>query len=342
MKRLLNLHATYVAILLTFLITSLRISVCEAQSVQKEKIKIGFLIHDLVSERWKQDIEYFTNTVDALGGETITKCALGDAQTQIDQGKALIDAGVKVIAVVAVDGKLLSALVNYADKAGAKIIAYDRLIKDCNLHYYISFNSVRSGELMAQYMVKTKPKGKYVFVNGPATDNNAALVKQGQMNVLKPYIDKGNIKVVFDRSANAWGPLESLLIMDELTTQFKDSIDVVLVANDGLAEGVIQALSTSNRYKGTLISGQDASPIACKNIAMGYQTMSVYKSIRKIATEAANLSIKLAKNEKVETTGVVNNGMKDLPSILFEPIVVDKNNLKETVIKDGHIKESDL
>jgi D-xylose transport system substrate-binding protein len=341
MNRFVNLQAIYVAILICFLVTSLGTSICEAQSAQ-EKPKIGFLIHDLVSERWKQDMEYFTNRVEALGGEAITKCALGDAQMQIDQGKALIDAGVKVIAVVAVDSKSLSTLVTYADNAGAKIIAYDRLIKDCNLHYYISFNSLRAGELMAQYMVKVKPRGKYVFVNGPASDNNAALVKQGQLRVLQPYIDKGDIKVVFDKSANAWGPLEALLIMDEMTTQNRDSIDVVLAASDGLAEGVIQALSTNSQYKGTLVSGQDAGPNACKNIVMGYQTMSVYKSTRKIATEAANLSMKIARNEKVETTAFVNNGMKDVPSIFFEPVVVDKTNLKETVIKDGHVKDSDL
>jgi D-xylose transport system substrate-binding protein len=342
MKRSFKLQASYSVIIFSLLITFFQTTLVEGQSGQKEKVKIGFLIHDLVSERWKQDIAYFTSRVEALGGEMMTKCALGDVQTQIDQGKALIDAGVKVIAVVAVDSKALSTLVNYADQAGAKIVAYDRLIKDCNLHYYISFNSVRSGELMAQYMVKYKPRGNYVFVNGPATDHNATLVKQGQMNVLKPYIDKGDIKVVFDKSANAWGPLEGLFIMDELTAQHKDSIDVVLVASDGLAEGVIQAFETSSRYRGALISGQDASPSACKNIALGYQTMSVYKSIKKIATEAADLSMRLAKNEKIKTTAVVNNGVKDVPSILFEPVVVDKNNLKETVIKDGHIKESDL
>jgi D-xylose transport system substrate-binding protein len=342
MKGSLKPHATCVALLLSFILISVRIPVCEAQSPPKEKIKIGFLIHDLVSERWKQDMEYFTKRVEALGGETVSKCAFGDAQAQIDQGKEMVDAGIKVIAVVAVDGKSLGALVDYADKAGAKIIAYDRLIKDCNLHYYISYNSVKSGELMAQYMVKAKPKGNYVFVNGPASDNNAALVRQGQMNVLKPYIDKGDIKIVFDKSANAWGPLEALLITDELTSQSKDSVDVILVASDGLAEGVIQTLATSNRYQKALISGQDASPSACKNIAMGYQTMSVYKSIKKIASEAADLSMKVAKNEKVETKAVVNNGRKDVPSILFEPVVVDKTNLKETVVKDGHVKESDL
>ena len=94
MTRSISLRATYVAIILSFLTISLRIPVCEAQPAPVEKPKIGFLIHDLVSERWKQDMDYFTNRIDALGGEAITKCALGDAQMQIDQGKALIDAGV--------------------------------------------------------------------------------------------------------------------------------------------------------------------------------------------------------------------------------------------------------
>jgi D-xylose transport system substrate-binding protein len=329
-------------IILLFIVSCFHLSDTKAQPSPKTKVKIGFLIHDLVSERWKKDIEYFTNRVEAQGGEAITKCALGDVKTQIDQGKALIDEGVRVIAIVAVDGKALNELVNYADKAGAKIIAYDRLIKDCNLHYYISFNSLRAGELIAGYMVKAKPKGNYVVISGPESDNNAGLIKQGEMNVLKPYVDKGDIKIVYDKSANAWGPLEALMIMDDLTTSYKDSIDVVLAANDGLAEGVIQSLSATNRNRRALVSGQDASPTACKNIMLGYQSMSVYKSIPKIANEAADLAMKVARNEKVTTTVMVNNGKKNVPSILFEPVVVDKNNLKETVVKDGHIKESDL
>ena len=307
-----------------------------------EKVKIGFLIHDLVSERWKRDMEYFSEKVEALGGEPITRNAYGVAQTQIEQGKALVDEGIKVIAIVPVDGKALGELVNYADKKGTKIIAYDRLIKDCNLHYYISFNSVRAGELMAQYMIKLKPKGNYAFVNGPISDNNAMLVKQGQMNILGPYIDKHDIKIVMDKSADAWGPLEALFIMNDFFDSYKGTLDVIMVANDGLADGVVQAISVNGSYKNAMVTGQDASLTACKNIAMGYQTMTVYKSIKKIAYEAAILAMKLGNNEPVKMTSTVNNGKKEVPSILFEPVVVDKNNLKETVIKDGHIKESDL
>jgi D-xylose transport system substrate-binding protein len=307
-----------------------------------ETVKIGFLVHDLIVERWQKDMEYFTSEVEKLGGQAITKIAYGNAQTQISQGKSLIDEGVMVIAVVSVDGKALAELVDYANLKGAKIIAYDRLIKNCNLHYYISFNSVRTGELMAEYMVRQKPKGNYAFVNGPVTDNNAILIKQGQMNVLRPYIDKGDIKIVLNKSVDAWGPLEALMIMDDFLGQYKGTLDVVMSASDGLSEGIVESMSANDQHKNTLLTGQDASLTACKNIMRGYQTMSVYKSIKKIAFAAAQLAVTLAKKEKVTTTAVINNGKIDVPSILFEPVVVDKTNLKDTVVKDGQIKEADL
>jgi D-xylose transport system substrate-binding protein len=151
------------------------------------KIKIGFLVHDLVTARWQTEMENFSARIAELGGEAVTRNAFGDTQTQIKQGKELIDSGVKVIAVVAQNGKALAELVDYANKAGATIIAYDRMILNCDLPYYISFNSVLVGELMADYALALKPKGNYLVLNGPSTDNNATLVKQGIMNKLKPY-----------------------------------------------------------------------------------------------------------------------------------------------------------
>ena len=305
-------------------------------------VKIGFLVHDLVSERWQKDMNFFVNRITELGGIPVTKNAFGDVQTQIAQLKELIDQGVKVIAIVPVDGKALVDMVDYANEKGVKIIAYDRLIKNCNIDYYISYNSVRTGELMAQYVVSRKPKGNYAFVNGPISDNNAVLIKQGQMNVLRPYIDKGDIKIVLNQSVAAWGPLEALMVMEEFLGTHKGDVDVVLASSDGLSDGVIQALSTSGKYTNTLVTGQDASVTACKNIMQGYQAMSVYKSIKKISYAAADLAMKIANKKPIETSGVTNNGKKDVPSIFFEPVVVDKANLKDIVIKDGHINEADL
>jgi D-xylose transport system substrate-binding protein len=308
-----------------------------------DPVKVGFLVHGLISERWQKDVDMFAARITELGGLPLVRNANGELQTQIDQGKSLINEGVKVIAVVSVDGNALGELVDFANKSGVKIIAYDRLIRNCDLNYYISFDNIRVGELMARFMVKLKPTGNYVFINGPVSDYNSKLIRQGQMNVLQPYIDKGDIKVILDKSVGAWGPLESLMIMDEFLSENKKSKpDVVMAASDALAEGVVQALSASSEYKHTLVTGQDANLTACKNIMQGYQTISVYKSIKKISNEAADLAMKLAKGENVKLGKTTNNGKVEVPSILFEPVIVYKNNLKDTVVKDGHIKESDL
>lgn len=304
-----------------------------------DKVKVGFLVHDLIADRWLMDMENFTNKVASLGGEAITRNALGDAEMQVDQGKRLIDEGVKVLVVVPQDAKVLAELVEYANKAGATIVAYDRMIVNCDLHYYISYNSEQVGELMAEYALKAKPKGNYVILNGPSSDNNALLVRKGIMNKLKPQIDAGNVKVLLEKEMASWYALSSMTAMDEFIQTNKAPIDAVLTGADDLASGVIDVFKSSN-LRTPIITGQDASVDACRNIILGNQSMTIYKSVKKLSSEAAALSVKLARGEKIEFTTTINNGKKDVPSILFEPIVVDKANLKTTVVKDGHINES--
>jgi len=306
-----------------------------------DKIKIGFLVHDLVAERWEKDMAYFSNKIETLGGEAILKNAYGSAATQVSQGKALVDEGVKVIAVVPQDAKVLAELVEYADKAGAKIIAYDRMIVNCDLHYYVSFNSVKVGELMAAYALKLKPKGNYIILNGPSSDNNALLVRKGIMNKLKKDIDNGNIKILLEKEMDSWYGLSSLMVMDEFISTNNKPIDAIITGSDDLATGAIDAVHAANLPR-MIVTGQDATLEACKNIVLGNQTMTVYKSIEKLSTEAATLAMKIAKGEKIEVATTLNNGKKDVPSILFDPIVVDKSNLYKTVVAEGHVKESDL
>lgn len=308
----------------------------------QERIKIGFLVHDLVSERWQTDMETFANKIEELGGVAITKNAFGDAHTQVAQGKSLIDEGVKVLAVVAQDGVIVGELVDYAEKAGAKIIAYDRMILNSNLEYYISYNSISVGELMADYALNLKPKGNYVIINGPSTDNNSLLIEQGVKNKLKKHIERGDVKVIFEKEADAWYALNAMLMMDEfLSTNPDTPVDVIIAASDDLASGAIDAIKSTS--KGTpIVIGQDATVDACKNIVLGYQTMTIYKPIKKLSNEAAILAMKVAKNEKVEFTAKLNNGKVDVPSILFDPIVINKENLRKTLIADQHIEENDL
>lgn len=338
-----RLQAALTPIFFLLMITFPGFSQQEQNHEAKQKVKIGFLVHDLVSERWNKDLDFFSTRIRELGGLPVTNNAYSDAKAQSEQLKELVDQGVKVVAIVPVNSKSLVDMVDYANRAGVKIIAYDRLIKDCNIDYYISYNSLKVGMLQAEYVLKLKPKGNYIFINGPSSDNNASLIKQGQMKVLKPYIDRGDIKVVMDQAASSWGPLEALMLMEDYMASPKnEKIDVVMASSDALSEGVVQAFSSNQKHGNPLITGQDASLSACKNMMAGYQTMSVYKSIKNIAYEAAAMAMKLANNEEVKTTSSINNGLKDVPGILFEPVVVDKSNLKEVVVNDGHVKESDL
>src|SRR5690606_18347224 len=136
--------------------------------------------------------------------------------------------------------------VDYAEKAGAKIIAYDRMILNSNLEYYISYNSISVGELMADYALKLKPKGNYVIINGPSTDNNSLLIEQGVKNKLNKHIERGDVKVVFEKEADAWYALNAMLMMDEFLSSNPDTpIDVIIAAADDLATGAIDAIKSS-------------------------------------------------------------------------------------------------
>lgn len=304
------------------------------------KIKIGFLVHDIVTARWQTEMENFSARVTEYGGEPVTRNAFGDARTQITQGKELVDAGVKVIAVVAQDGKALAELVEYANTKGTTIIAYDRLILNCALPYYISFNSVKVGEYMADYSLKLKPKGNYLILNGPSTDNNATLVKQGIMNKLTPSIERGDVKVLLNKEMDSWNSLSTLMFMEDFLPSNKAPIDAIITAGDDMAAGVLDALKI-DKVNIPVLTGQNATPDACRNIMQGLQTMTVYKDIKKLSEEGALLAMKIAKGEKIETSAKTHNGKIEVPSILFDPVVIDKNNLR-TLLVPHHITEEQL
>ena len=307
------------------------------------KIKIGFSLDTLKEERWQHDRDLFTSKAQALGAEVLVQAANSDDALQNNQAENLITQGVNVLVVVPHNGKSSATIVESAHKAGIPVIAYDRLIRDCDLDLYVSFDNVKVGELQADYLVKHQPTGNYVLIGGAPTDNNALLFRQGQMNVLKPYIDKGAIKIVADQWAADWQPVEALKIMENALTKTKNKVDAVVVSNDGTAGGVVQALTEQNLAGKVLVSGQDADLAGCQRIVAGTQSMTVYKPIQKLAEKAAELAVALAQKQPVtDKTSAVNNGKKDVTSILLEPIEVDKSNLDATVIADGYQKKEDV
>lgn len=307
------------------------------------KIKIGLSMASLRVERWQKDRDIFIREAAKLGAEVIVQSADEDAVKQNEQAENLITQGVDILVVIPEDSVASSQIVKAAHAEDIKVIAYDRLIRESEPDLYISFDNEQVGYLQAEYLLRHKPKGNYFLLGGDPGDNNALLLRNGQLRALQSAIESEDIKLVADGKqwAVGWDPNDALNKAEQVLTQTDNKIDAVVASNDGTAGGVIQALEGQNLAGEVLVSGQDADIEACQRIAKGTQTMTVYKPIDLIAAEAAQAAVALAKGEAVpKATQKINNGTIDVPAIILTPIQVDKNNLDEVIIEGGfHTRE---
>ncbi len=312
-------------------------------SVSAADITIGFSMDNLRLERWQHDRDIFVETAEKLGAEVLVQSANGDDMLQLSQAENLITQGVDVLVVLPHNGKIMGSIVEQAHKNGVPVLAYDRLLMDSDLDYYLSFDNVRVGELQAEYLVNLKPEGKYFMLGGSPTDNNAKLFREGQMNIIQAYVDEGKIEIVGDQWAKDWLPQEAMKIIENALTANNNDIDVVVASNDSTAGGTIQALADQGLDGEVLVSGQDANLASCQRIVEGTQAMTIYKPIHKLASSAAEAAVAMAKGEEIETDGMtVDNGFKAVPSILLTPIQVDADNMMDTVIADGFHTEEEV
>ena len=303
--------------------------------------KIGLLMDAYETDRWYMDQKLFTDRVKELGGECVVEAAYGDPDEQIRLGKKMIADGVKVLVIVPTNAKKNVAIVEAAKAANIPVIAYDRLIDSKDLSFYISYDPFDVGTSQAKYAMRKVPKGNYILVNGPVSDNNAIFFREGQLKIFQSAIDSKRIKLVGDLILGSWSELESMMKMDDLLNGKKIKIDAIIAANDALANGALQSLPKELIGK-VVITGQDADMNGLRNIIDGKQSMTIYKPIKPLAFQAAESAIKLARGEKIMNTVKVKTGGGEVEAVLLKPVVVDILNYKETVIKDGHIKLSDI
>jgi D-xylose transport system substrate-binding protein len=307
-----------------------------------DPVKVGLLMDHSEFGRWPKDKELLIENIELAGGEVFFKAAQGDSKKQYIQAQELIAEEIDVLILIATNMNDASKIVKNANDNGIKVIAYDRLVKNCNLDFYISFDHVNIGELQAKYTTTIRPRGKYAIIGGSATDNNSFFLHLGQMNILQPLVSNGDINIVFDEFASECKPEDGYLLMKKCLDKYND-IDVVIAANDRLAGGVLRAIRESNIGREIAITGMDADVEACQRIVEGSQSMTVYKPIKTIARKTAEIAIKIAEGYKIPTGDLsLNNGYKQVPTILLPSIIVFKENLEQTVIADGYINKSDI
>jgi D-xylose transport system substrate-binding protein len=314
---------------------------CNGMAMAKS-VKIGMVIDDLRLERWQKDRDIFVNKAESLDAKVYVQSANGNEQTQISQIENMISRGVDVLVIIPTNGEVLANVIKDAKKDGIKVLAYDRLINNADIDFYLSFDNEKVGEMQAKAMLEAKPTGQYFLMGGAPTDNNAKLFRKGQMNILQPQIDAGKVAIVGDQWVDSWLAENALKIMENALTANHNKIDVVVASNDSTAGGAIQALEAQGLAGKVAISGQDADIAAVRRIVDGTQTMTVYKPISILASKAAEIAVELGTEKVPQSNAVLNNGVKDVPSWLLEPMSVNSSNIKTTVIADHFYSEKDV
>jgi D-xylose transport system substrate-binding protein len=277
--------------------------------------------------------------------EVIYSNANQDANTQLSQAEAALTNGAKVMVLDPVDSAAAGAIADKAKAQGVPVIAYDRLILNSDgVNYYISFDNMKVGQLQAQNLVdqltklgKTNPQ--IVMINGSPTDNNAKLFKAGAHSVFDPLVSGGKLTIAKEYDTPDWSPDQAQNEMQQALTALSNKVDGVYAANDGTGGGAIAAMKAANISPLPPVTGQDAELAGIQRILAGDQYMTVYKAIKPEAEAAAQLAFDLLAGTTVPSTmtngATVNNSKMDVPSVLLTPVAVTKDNIKDTVVKDG-------
>ncbi len=341
------------------LLFSLALASCgsssSAASGPKGCMKIGVLLPESASSaRWEsKDHPLLVQAITAAlpGAQVTVTNANGDDTTQFNQAQADLTAGDCILVVAPHDSGAATQIVQQAHQSHVPVIAYDRLINDTSLDYYVSFDNVSVGVNQGNYIAANYQKyvtrngnNNIYFINGAQTDNNAILFKKGVHQVLDPLIAAGTLKAVYETFTQNWDNPTAQNEMEQALTANNNKIAIAYVANDGMAGTVIQALTAQHLNGKVLVTGQDATVAGIQQILLGNQSMTVYKPIIQEAQGTASLVAALSKGtdtSSIATSQTAYNGT-NIPSVLEKVESVDITNVASTVIADGFVTKADL
>jgi D-xylose transport system substrate-binding protein len=308
---------------------------------------VGFLISDYTtSARWQYDRDFFIAALKKLdpGVNVVVDDAKTDQTRQQTQAASLLTSGAKLLVDVPVDSTQAASIVGAAPHhppPGARI-ANHRLINNADVDAYVTFDPIAVGRQQAQYIVDHVKSGTLISIAGSQTDNNAIEFHAGAMQVLDPLVKSGRYKLAYDRFTPNWDSNAAQAETASALNNLGNKVDGILVANDGMAGGVVAALRAQHLDGKVVVTGQDATVAGLQNILTGEQSMTIYKPIRKLAEAAAKMSDAYLKGKKPKTDTTMKNGKIDVPTVLLPVITVTKANIKSTVVADGFVTKEQL
>jgi len=320
-------------------------SALTAFTASAKDIVVGVSWSNFQEERWKTDEAALKAALAPSGAKYISADAQANPTKQLADVEDLISKGANVLVILAMDNEAILPAVKKATDEGIPVIAYDRLIESPNV-LYITFDNVGVGRLMGQAIFKAKPAGNYAFIKGDKGDANANFLFSGIMEVLKPAIDAGKIKNVGETYTDGWKPDNAQKEMEQILTKNNNKVDAAVVENDGMAGGAVAALAAQGLAGVVPVSGQDGDHAAINRVALGTQTVSIWKDARDLGKAAGEAAVALAEGKKrTDIPGVkpFNGGPKHMTvdGILLTPLAITKDNLN-VIVDKGWITKAEV
>ncbi|MEX1297049.1 MAG: D-xylose ABC transporter substrate-binding protein [Candidatus Limnocylindrales bacterium] len=332
-----------VASVLALSLTAASFGVATAQD--GDSCTVGVSWNNFQEERWGlRDEPAIQAVLDEAGAEYISTDAASSAEKQVSDVEQLINQGADVLIILAQDNEAILPAAEAALAEGIPVIAYDRLFEtETPGAYYVTFDNVEVGRMQARAILEAQPTGNYVFIKGNAADPNADFLRGGQQEVLQEAIDAGDIVNVGEQYTDNWDPAVAQRNMEQILTDNNNEVDAVVASNDGTAGGAIAALTAQGLDGVVPVSGQDADNAALNRVALGTQTVTVWKDARELGAAAAELAVSLCAGEEPEGLSTFSDGPKGIPmqSILLSPTPIQQDNL-QLVVDAGWISQDEL
>ncbi|WP_439550702.1 D-xylose ABC transporter substrate-binding protein [Falsiroseomonas sp.] len=292
---------------------------------------VGVSWSNFQEERWKTDEAAIQAAIRAAGGSYLSADAQSNPGKQLTDIESLLARGAKALIVLAQDAAAVRPGVQKAINEGVPVVGYDRLIEMPEV-FYLTFDNVEVGRMMARSVLAQKPAGNYAFIKGSSSDPNADFLFRGSMEILKPHIDAGRIRNVGEAYTDGWLPANAQRNMEQMLTRNNNRIDAVVAANDGTAGGAIAALAAQGLAGSVPVSGQDADRAALNRIAQGTQTVTIWKDARELGKTAAEIALRLAGGARLaEVPGATqwNEGPQRarMTARFLAPVPVTRENL---------------
>ena len=298
-------------------------------------VTVGVSWSNFQEERWKTDEAAIQAALEAAGATYLSADAQSSSAKQLSDVESLIAQGVDALIILAQDADAIGPAVDAADAEGIPVVAYDRLIEDPRA-FYLTFDNVEVGRMQARAVLAAQPEGNYVMIKGSPTDPNADFLRGGQQEVLQAAIDSGAITIVDEAYTDGWLPANAQRNMEQILTANDNNVDAVVASNDGTAGGVVAAL-TAQGMEGIPVSGQDGDHAALNRVALGTQTVSVWKDARDLGYAAGQIAVSMAygapKATVVGSTDWTSPGGTEMTSLFLAPVPITADNL--SVVTDA-------